>query len=474
MQPNLSAVLDRLRPKLEAIVGPEHVITDPAAMEVFLREPRGRFHGHALCAVEPGSAQEVAAVLKACGEAGAAVVPQGGNTGLVGGQVPAGSGNEVVMSLRRMRAVREIDLDSNTMTVEAGAVLAHVQQEASRAGRLFPLSLAAEGSCTIGGNLATNAGGTNVIAYGNARDLVLGLEVVLADGRILSDLSKLKKNNTGYDLKQLFIGSEGTLGIITAAVLRLFPKPAAIETAFVGLDSPRDALRLLDLARSMAGGEITSFELIPRAGLDLVLAHFDGREVLSRKYSWYVLIELSSQRADGLPDRMIALLEAASQKDMIEDAAIAASLDQRAHFWKLRELLPEALRKERGFLAFDVSVPVSAVSAFIEEAAPAVETALPGARLVAFGHAGDGNIHCNVLPPEAMAREDFLARWGELSSLVNGLVIAHKGSISAEHGIGQLKRELLAKVKDPVAMEVMRAIKRTLDPKNILNPEKVV
>ena len=360
------------------------------------------------------------------------------------------------------------------MTVEAGMILSRAQDEAAQAGRLFPLSLASEGSCTIGGNLATNAGGTNVIAYGNARDLVLGLEAVLADGRILSDLSKLKKNNTGYDLKNLFIGSEGTLGIITAAVLKLYPKPRAVETAFIGLASPRAALDLLDLARDMAGGEITTFELIPRIGLDFVLAHFSAREVLASKHAWYVLLELSSQNPEGLAGRLLALLEAANEKHIIEDAAIAASQGQRKNFWKLRELLPDAQRQEGGSIKHDVSVPISDIPAFLDEATRAVQHAMPGARLVAFGHLGDGNIHCNISQPIGADRQAFLARWNEINAIVHGLVIARKGSISAEHGIGQLKRDLLPKVKDKVAMEVMRAIKNTLDPKNILNPGKVL
>jgi FAD/FMN-containing dehydrogenase len=392
----------------------------------------------------------------------------------VGGQVPLGPGNQIVLSLGRMTALREIDLSSNTMTVDAGMILSRAQEEAARVGRLFPLSLAAEGSCTIGGNLATNAGGTNVLAYGNARDLVLGLEAVLADGRIFSDLSKLKKNNTGYDLKNLFIGSEGTLGVITAAVLKLYPRPRAIETAFIGLASPRAALALFDIARDMAGGEITSFELIPRVGLDFVLAHFNAREVLFGKHLWYVLLELSSQSGQGLAARLLALLEAASEKHIIEDAAVAASIDQRENFWKLRELLPDAQSLEGGSIKHDISVPIADIPAFLEEAARAVMAAIPGARLVPFGHLGDGNIHCNVSQPVGADTQAFLARWDEINAVVHGLVVARKGSIAAEHGIGQLKRNLLPKVKDEVAMEVMRAIKQTLDPKNILNPGKVL
>jgi FAD/FMN-containing dehydrogenase len=461
--------------RLEAIVGKKYVVTDAAAMEGFLREPRDLFHGNALCVVQPASTQEVAAVLKLCHETTTPVVPQGGNTGLVGGQSPNARGNEIVLWLGRMQKLREIDLASNTMIVEAGMILAQVRAEADHVGRLFPLSLASEGSCTIGGNLSTNAGGTNVIAYGNARDLVLGLEVVLADGRILSDLSKLKKDNTGYELKHLFMGSEGTLGIITAAVLKLFPKPRAIETAFIGLASPHAALALLDLARDRMGGDITSFELIPRIGVDFVLAHGESvREVLPTKHPWYVLLELSSQSAEGLHARLLALLEEATQKHIIEDAAIAASLDQRENFWKLRELLSEVQRREGGSIKHDVSVPIATIPAFLEEVEQAVTAAMPGARLVAFGHAGDGNIHCNVSQPIGADKAAFLARWNEINAIVHDIVIAHNGSISAEHGIGQLKRELLPKVKDKVALEVMRAIKQTLDPKGILNPGKVL
>ena len=380
-----------------------------------------------------------------------------------------------MLSLTRMRRLREIDPASHTMTVEAGMVLAHAQEEASRANRLFPLSLSAEGSCTIGGNLATNAGGTNVIAYGNARDLVLGLEVVLADGRILSDLSKLKKNNAGYDLKNLFIGSEGTLGIITAAVLKLYPKPRAVETAFIGLASPRAALALLDLARDMAGGEITSFELIPRIGLDFILAHSESaRNVLAGKHDWYVLLELRSQNEKGLADRLLALLETAAKNHILEDAAIAASLDQRDNFWKLRELLPEVQRLEGGSIKHDVSVPIAEIPDFLDEVSRAVSLAIPGARLVPFGHVGDGNIHCNISQPIGADKGAFLARWDEINAIVYRIVLAHNGSISAEHGIGQMKRDLLPQVKDKVAMDLMRALKQTLDPKGILNPGKVL
>jgi FAD/FMN-containing dehydrogenase len=461
--------------RVAEIVGPCHVITDKAAMEGYLREPRGLFAAAATCVVRPATPAQVAAVLALCHETETSIVPQGGNTGLVGGQVPDASGRSVLLSLARLTRIREIDLASNTMIVEAGTVLARVQEEADRVGRLFPLSLAAEGSCTIGGNLATNAGGTAVIAYGNARDLVLGLEVVLADGRILSDLSKLRKDNTGYDLKHLFMGSEGTLGIITAAVLKLYPKPRSMETAFVGLASPARALAFLDLARDLAGGEITTFELIPRIGLDFVLAHSRGaRDPLPAPHAWYVLLELASQSRNGLDERLLGLLEAGAETGIVESAAVAASLDQRAQFWSLRELLPEVQRDEGGSIKHDISLPLAAIPAFLDEVAPAICRAMPGARLVAFGHLGDGNIHCNVSQPVGADKAGFLARWAEINAIVHAIVVAHHGSISAEHGIGQLKRDLLPGVKDAVALDVMRALKRTLDPKGILNPGKVL
>ena len=469
--PSSAAFLSRL----QTIVGEAHVVADAVGMAGYLKEPRDLFHGKALCVVRPHATREVAAILELCNATETPVVPQGGNTGLAGGQVPGADGTAVILSLTRMRRLRELDQSSSTMTVEAGMVLAHAQQEADRAGLLFPLSLGSEGSCTIGGNLATNAGGTQVIAYGNARDLVLGLEVVLADGRVLSDLSKLRKNNTGYDLKNLFIGSEGTLGVITAAVLKLFPKPAAIETAFIGLASPRAAVDLLNFARERLGNEITSFELIPRIGLDFILSHIKtARDVLRGRHAWYVLLELSSVHSEGLASRMISLLEAASRRKIIEDAAVAGSIAERQNIWKLRELLPEVQRLEGGSIKHDISVPIAAIPDFLEEVTRAVEKAVPGARLFAFGHVGDGNIHCNVSQPRGADPKAFLKRWGEVNEIVHGIAVAHGGSISAEHGIGQLKRDLLPKFKDKAAMDVMRSIKQTLDPNGILNPGKVL
>ncbi|MEA2903519.1 MAG: hypothetical protein QOI12_906, partial [Alphaproteobacteria bacterium] len=358
-------------------------------------------------------------------------------------------------------------------TCEAGVVLIKAQDAAAAAGRLFPLSLGAEGSCTIGGNLSTNAGGTGALAYGVARELVLGLEVVLADGRVLNNLRKLKKDNTGYDLRHVFIGAEGTLGIITAAVLRLFPRPRAIETAFIGLPSPHAALALLNLAEERAGGTVTSFELIPRIALEFALKHAPTcRDPLADRHPWYVLLELSSQapvRA-ALED----ILMSAAEQRLLEDAAIAENLEQTKAFWLLRHHIADTQKYEGGSIKHDVSVPVNKVPDFIVEACAAVEAMIPGCRPVPFGHLGDGNIHCNVSQPAGADRAAFIARWDEVNAAVFAIVAKYGGSISAEHGIGVMKRDLLPSVKDPVALELMRSFKRMLDPKGILNPGKVL
>jgi FAD/FMN-containing dehydrogenase len=460
--------------RLADIVGERNVLVDPAEMGAYLVEPRDLFRGRALCVVRPGSTAEVAASVAFCAETGTKIVPQGGNTGLVGGQTPSERGDEIVLSLRRMDKIREIDVASNTLCVEAGMTLAKVRAEAERVDRCFPLSLPAATACTIGGNLATNAGGTAAIAYGTARDLVLGLEVVLADGRILSDLSKLKKNNTGYDLKNLFIGSEGTLGIITAAVLKLYPRLRAVETAFVGLDDPHQALRLFELAREAFDYELKTFELIPRIALDFVLAH--GKAVsdpLPAPSPCYVLLEVGGQ-IEALSERLRTLLRSAAERGIVSDAAIAASADERNGFWRIRSQISDVQAFEGGSIKHDVSVPVADVPVFIEEVERAVTEHVPGARLVAFGHLGDGNIHCNLSQPKGAPKAAFLARWDEINEIVHAIVAAHGGSISAEHGIGRMKRALLPRVKDPVALEVMRALKRTLDPQGILNPGKVL
>ena len=457
---------------LAGIVGARHVLTAGDDTAGFLVEPRGKFRGAAAAVVRPGSTAEVAAVLRLCSEKRIAVVPQGGNTGLVGGQIPAAHGREILLSLTRLDRVRETDPLSNTMTAEAGVTLARAQLQAEAVDRLFPLSLASEGSCTVGGNLATNAGGTAVLAYGNARDLILGLEVVLADGRVLQNLNKLRKDNTGYDLKHLFVGSEGTLGIITAAVLKLVPRPRSVATAMVGVASPSDALGLLGIAQ--ATGPVTSFELIPRLGIELVLRHAGGRDPLAAAFPWYVLVEFSSGAPDAADASLLQTLEAGFAAGLAADAVVAASGEQRRAFWGLRERMSEVQGREGGSIKHDVSVPLAAVPTFMAEAAAAVTARMPGVRIVPFGHLGDGNLHYNLSQPVGADTAGFLARWEEMNAVVHAVVAAHGGSISAEHGIGQLKRDLLPGVKDPVALDVMRSIKRTLDPHGILNPGKVL
>ncbi|MEA2890355.1 MAG: hypothetical protein QOI05_1148, partial [Bradyrhizobium sp.] len=433
---------------------------------------RNLFHGHSPLILRPGSTAEVSAICKLATEGRIALVPQGGNTGLVGGQTP--HHGEVVVSMRRMDRIREVDTASNTMTCEAGVILQNAQQRAADADRLFPLSLGAEGSCTIGGNLSTNAGGTTALAYGVAREMALGLEVVLADGRILNGLSKLKKDNTGYDLRNLFIGAEGTLGIITAATLKLFPRPHAVETAFVGLGSPGDALKLLEISQNEAAGSLTSFELLADIAVDFSVRHgIDVRHPLPGKHPWYVLMELSSPRDDARA-ALEAILARGMEDGIVDDAVIAANLSQRGGFWKLRDEMSAAQKPEGGSIKHDVSVPVAAVPDFIAEANAAVIKLIPGARPVPFGHLGDGNIHYNVSQPVGGNTADFMARWHDVNAVVFAIVLRMGGSISAEHGIGVLKRDELPEVKDKVAIELMRGIKAMLDPLGIMNPGKVL
>jgi FAD/FMN-containing dehydrogenase len=475
IRPSRKKLTPELIARFTAIVGDKYALTETADVTPYVTEERNLFHGHSPLVLRPGSTAEVAAICRLATETRTALVPQGGNTGLVGGQTP--TGGEVVISMRRMDKVREIDIESNTMTVEAGVILQTAQQRAAEADRLFPLSLGAEGSCTIGGNLSTNAGGTAALAYGVAREMALGLEVVLADGRILNGLSKLKKDNTGYDLRNLFIGAEGTLGIITAASLKLFPKPRALETAFVGLKSPDDALKLLGIAQREAAGTLTSFELIAHIAVDFSVRNGIGiRDPLASKHPWYVLMELSSSRDDARA-ALEAILEHGMEDGVVDDAVIAANLNQRAAFWKLREEISAAQKPEGGSIKHDVSVPVAAVPAFIAEANEAVVALIPGARPVPFGHLGDGNIHYNVSQPDGGkdgATEEFLARWHDVNAVVFDIVLRMGGSISAEHGIGQLKVTDLPDVKDPVAIDLMRSLKAMLDPLNILNPGKVL
>ncbi|QOZ56381.1 FAD-binding oxidoreductase [Bradyrhizobium sp. CCBAU 53338] len=454
------------------IVGDRHAITDATDIEAYVTEERNLFHGRSPLVLRPGSTAEVSAICRLASEHKIALVPQGGNTGLVGGQTP--HNGEVVVSLRRLDKIREVDTASNTMTVEAGMVLQIAQQKASDVDRLFPLSLGAEGSCTIGGNLSTNAGGTAALAYGVAREMALGLEVVLADGRVLNVLSKLKKDNTGYNLHNLFIGAEGTLGIITAATLKLFPKPRAVETAYVGLKSPAAALKLLTIAQSEAANALTSFELLSEMAVDFSVRHgIDVRDPLAEKHPWYVLMELSSP-GDDARTPLETILARAMEEEIVDDAVIAANLTQRSNFWKLREEMSAAQKPEGGSIKHDISVPIAAVPVFIEEANAAVVKLIPGARPVPFGHLGDGNLHYNVSQPVGADTADYLARWHEMNAVVFEIVLRMGGSISAEHGIGVLKRDELPDVKDKTAIELMRAIKAMLDPHGIMNPGKVL
>jgi FAD/FMN-containing dehydrogenase len=473
VQPPVKFLSADLLARFIAIVGDKHAITDPQAQAPYLLEMRDMFHGHTPVVLRPGSVAEVAEIIKLANETSTPIVPQGGNTGLVGGQIA--EHGEIVLSLNRLDRIREVDPVSNTMTCEAGVTLQRAREAAAEVDRLYPQLLPSEGTCTIGGNLSTNAGGTAALAHGIARSHALGIEVVLADGRVLHNLNKLKKDNTGYDLKNLFIGAEGTLGVITAAVLRLVPRPRAVETAFVGVPSPEAALDLLGLATERTAGGVTSFELMLRLGIELVLRHGAGcRDPLPEKHPWYVLIELSSQARSGLRAVMEEILAEGLERGLIEDATIADSLEQGKMFWRIRELFGEVQRHEGGSIKHDISVPVAAVPAFISEASAAVIKLIPGSRPLPFGHLGDGNIHYNVAQPVGADKADFLGRWDEVNAVVFDVVAKHGGSISAEHGIGVIKRDLLPKVKDPVAFDLMRTLKRTLDPKGILNPGKVL
>ncbi len=464
-----STLLERLAARL----GHAHVLTEPGDMAGSLVETRGLYKGSALGVVRPADVEEVAFVVRECAAAGVAIVPQGGNTGLVGGGVPYGG---LVLSTVRLERIRALDRVNATMTVEAGCILQNIRAAASEADLLFPLSLPSEGSCRIGGNLATNAGGANVLRYGNARDLVLGLEVVLADGRIWNGLSGLRKDNTGYDLKNLFIGSEGTLGVITAAVLKLFPKPKTRAVGFVGCASVRAALDLFARLRQSDGDTLAAFEYIPRFGIEMVLKH--GRAVtrpLAGEHHSYALLELSSPDPHAeLRVRLEAVLGAALEDGLIEDATIGASESQNEALWRLRESLSEVQGFEGGSIKHDVSVPVSSVAAFIEEASAACEAAMPGIRVCAFGHVGDGNIHFNLSQPVGMDKQAYLAEWRRFNDIVHSIVARLHGSISAEHGIGLMKRDELPHYKDPVALDLMRTLKRALDPQNIMNPGKVI
>ncbi|OJT96402.1 MAG: hydroxyacid dehydrogenase [Rhizobium sp. 63-7] len=470
--PPSPALLDRFA----TIVGEANVLREPADIAPRLIENRGLYRGASPLVLKPGTTAEVAAILALASETGTAIVPQTGNTGLVGGQTPREAGGDLILSLERMNRVREVDPVANVMVVDAGCILADVQRAADNAGRLFPLSLGSEGSCRIGGNLSTNAGGTAVLAYGNMRQLCLGLEVVLPTGEIWDGLRRLKKDNTGYDLRDLFIGAEGTLGVITGAVLKMFPQPLGRQVALAGLASPDAALALFQEASNRCGTALTGFELMPRLGVDFTTRHIPGaRDPLASPHDWYALIDISTSDSAETAERMMqALLEHSFEEGLVEDAVVAASSAQQAALWHMRESMSDAQKPEGGSIKHDVSVPVSKIPAFMEEARLAVLEAIPGARICAFGHLGDGNIHYNISQPVGADKQAFIARWREINHIVHGIVLSYGGSISAEHGIGQLKRDELAAIRTGIEIELMRRIKRSFDPAGIMNPGKVI
>lgn len=461
---------------LQALVGASHCLLEAADMAPWLTDWRGRYSGQALAVVRPRDTEQVAEVVKLCRAAGVAIVPQGGNTGLCGGATPLMDGRCIVLNVSRLRRVRAVDPANNTLTIDAGATLAEAQAAAAAADRLFPLSLASEGSCEVGGVISTNAGGVQVLRYGNTRELVLGLEVVLPSGEVWNGLRGLRKDNTGYDLKHLFIGAEGTLGIVTAATLKLFPRPTATATAWLAVPTPAKAVELLGRLRDAAGDRVSAFELVGRQALDLVLQHIPGaRDPLAAVYPWYVLVEMtdSSGQAD-----LAALLEDVLAQVQLEgcllDGVVAISDQQAAELWRLRENISEAQKREGFSIKHDISVPVSAIPEFLERAGQALEGCYPGIRIVAFGHVGDGNLHYNQSRPARDENAAFIGRTAEVGQVVHDIVHALNGSISAEHGIGQLKRDLLVRYKSPVELALMQGIKRALDPEGIMNPGKVL
>lgn len=451
------------------------IFTDPSDMEPFLRDWRGQWTGAARAVLQPETVEDVAAAVRWCSANAVSIVPQGGNTGLSGGATPDASGTSVVLSLARMKRVRSVDLANDTITVDAGCILAEVQAAASEAGRFFPLSLAAEGSCTIGGNLATNAGGTAVLRYGNIRELCLGLEVVTAQGEVWDGLRGLRKDNSGYDLRDLFIASEGTLGIITGAVLRLFPQPSARVAAFAALGSPADAVALLKDARNALGSMLTAFELVSSTSLDMVVEHLPGRRSpFEGKSPWYVLLEISDL---GPEERARELLETilanAFEKSWVSDAVVASSVAQSRALWELREAISEAQAAAGKAIKHDVALPISAIPSFLDAADQAVHALDPTARLVTFGHLGDGNLHYNLSPPPGDDGTALAHLLSAMNQAVHDIVVDLGGTFSAEHGLGQLRAGEAARYKSPVELDLMRRIKSALDPENLMNPGKV-
>ena len=458
--------------KLIAIAGGSGVLTQPADRAPYEAEERGLLDSTCDAVVRPADTETLAEIVKLCAAAKIPMVAMGGNTGLVGGGVANGG---IIISTERLNKIIEVDALNHTMTVEAGCILADIQDAAEEEGCLFPLSLGAEGSCRIGGNLSTNAGGVGVLRYGNTRDLVLGLEVVLADGRVWSDMGALRKDNTGYDLKHLFIGAEGTLGIITKAVVKLYPLPRAKVTVMAGLGGLDNILALFDRVRAACGDRLTAFEMIAEIGLELVVRHIpDSTDPFVERHPWYVLLELTSPRSgDNLRADIEAALGDALEAGEIADAVFAESEAQTAALWKLREEIPAAQTREGGSIKHDVSVPVSSACAFVARASAQVEAEMPGIRVCAFGHMGDGNIHFNLTQPEGMDKQAFIDRWGDFNTIVHDIVIDMQGSISAEHGIGLVKLDELGHYANPLELEMMRVIKGAFDPDNIMNPGKI-
>jgi FAD/FMN-containing dehydrogenase len=464
-----------LRKTLATIVGPAHVLSAPEDVVPFLADWRGRFHGVACAVVRPGTTSEVAAVVAACAAAGTPVVPQGGNTGLCGGAIPDGSGDAVVVALTRLARIRALDRDNATITVEAGVPLATVQQAAADAGLLFPLSLASEGSCTIGGNLSTNAGGTAVLRYGNTRELTLGLEVVLADGRVWDGLRGLRKDNTGYDLKDLFIGAEGTLGIVTAAVMKLFPAARTQVTALAGVADVGSAVAMLAQLKETLSDRLTGFELMSGFALNLSRRHLPDQPEPLAPFPWYVLVQADDPAADApVRERLEADLARLLEQGTIRDAAIAQTVDQAGKLWALRENISEAQRREGPNIKHDIALPASALVAFLSACDAALLAAFPGARLVVFGHLGDGNLHYNLSAPAGVPADTFMDHAPVANRIVHDLVARFGGSFSAEHGVGQLKRDDLVRYKSKVEIDLMRAVKSAIDPQGIMNPGKVL
>ncbi|SDF83474.1 FAD/FMN-containing dehydrogenase [Blastococcus aurantiacus] len=465
-----------LSARLREVVGEAGLVTEPDQLAGYLTDWRDAYRGNAAVVVRPATTAEVAAVVSLCRDAGVALVPQGGNTGLCGGAVPDASGDQVVLSLTRLRRIREVDPANQTITVEAGVVLQQVQQAAAAVDRFFPLSLGAEGSCTIGGNLSTNAGGTGVLRYGTMRDLTLGLEVVLPDGRIWHGLRGLRKDNTGYDLKHLFIGAEGTLGVITAAVLKLYPALHGRATAWIALPSPQAAVDLIEILRARGGDRLTAFEIMSRQSVDFVLRHVPGtRDPFTSPHDWYALVELGDTRTDADLDGLLeAGLAEAFDRGLALDAVVASGSAQVAALWALREGISEAQNHEGPSLKHDVTVPVSSIAALVERTDRALQEAVPGIRIVVYGHIGDGNLHYNLSKPVDGDDEEFRSRADELARIVYDSTSSFDGSISAEHGLGQSKRDVMADYKDPVALDLMRGLKDLLDPVGLMNPGKVL